>query len=163
MLNTENLSNNKGRRFKQTKRKVNKKRIFIIGIILVLVALSIASGLYFINYNANGENKEETSKEISKEISKKLLEEKQYKEMKIENINMDIDESSSHFKCTIINITDKKYDGEYVKIVFKKEDNSEVARFEYHIESIEPGEKEEINMVTTTNLIEAYDFFIEAK
>ena len=154
-MDTERLSNKKGKRFKKSKKKTNKKKIVLV----ILVALMIVGlGLYF---SKNSINLEKRQNETKKEVSEKLLEEKQYKDMKIKDISLRIDESASYFKCNMENTTDKKFDQEEVLVVFVKEDNSELARFKYHIEDIDPKTEEKISITTTTSLIDAYNFYIE--
>lgn len=154
-MDTERLSNKKGKRFKKSKKKTNKKKIvWVILVVLMIVGL----GFYF---SKNSINLEKRQNETKKEVSEKLLEEKQYKDMKIKDISLRIDESASYFKCNMENTTDKKFDQEEVLVVFVKEDNSELARFKYHIEDIESKTEEKISITTTTSLIDAYNFYIE--
>lgn len=153
------MSNKKGRRFKSDKRKLSKKKIIIILLILIVI-IGVVSASYFFGEHMN--SKSEESVEDKVEItSSKLLEEKIYKEMKIKDISLTIDESASYFKCNIENVTDKKIQKEDVFIVFVNEDKSELARFKYQIESIENKEEKEISLVTTNRLTDAYNFYIE--
>ena len=156
-MKTERGSNKKGRRFKRKKGNSNKK----ITILLVFIVLiGIGSIVYFSKNNKNLETEESVEKKVEM-TSSKLLEEKTYKEMKIKDINLKIDESASYFKCNLENVTDKKFEQEDVFFVFVKEDNSELARFKYQINVIESKTEEEINIITTNRLIDVYDFYIE--
>lgn len=156
-MDTERLSNKKGKRFKKSKKKTNKKKIVLV---ILVVLMIVGLGLYF---SKNSINLGKRQNETKKEVSEKLLEEKQYKDMKIKDISLRIDESASYFRCNIENTTDKKFDQEEVFVVFVKEDNSELARFKYQIEEIEPKTEEKISITTTTNLIDAYDFYIDVE
>lgn len=158
-METERKNSKKGKRFKGEK-KVNKNRI-IISLIVFIVIVLIASVSIFFRNPTDIEVKEELRKEEIEIKSNKLLEEKIYKEIKIKNISLKIDESASYFKCELENDTDKRTSKEDICIVFLKEDNSELARFKYQITSIEPKAKEKINIVTTNRLTDAHDFYIE--
>lgn len=155
-MDTERLSNKKGKRFKKSKKKTNKKKIILVMLVVLII---VGLGFYFSKNIINLKVKKQ--RETSKEISAKLLEEKQYKEMKIKDISLKVDESASYFRCNIENTTDKKFNQEEVLVVFVKEDSSELARFKYHIEEIESKAEENISVTTTSNLAEAYDFYIE--
>jgi len=147
----------KGKRFKRNKKKVNKKKIITILLVLLIIG-GIGVKIYFSRDNINFASE---SGEGQKEISGKLLEEKKYKEMKVKDITLKIDESASYFRCNIENITDKRFESEDTFIVFIKEDHSELARFKYHIEEIETKGEQKISVTTTGNLVDAYDFYIE--
>ena len=155
-MDTERLSNKKGKRFKKSKKKTNKKKIILVMLVVLII---VGLGFYFSKNIINLKVKKQ--RETSKEISAKLLEEKQYKEMKVKDISLKVDESASYFRCNIENTTDKKFNQEEVLVVFVKEDSSELARFKYHIEEIESKAEENISVTTTSNLAEAYDFYIE--
>lgn len=155
-MDTERLSNKKGKRFKKSKKKTNKKKIILVMLVVLII---VGLGFYFSKNIINLKVKKQS--ETQKEISAKLLEEKQYKDMKIKDISLKIDESASYFKCNMENTTDKKFNQEEVLVVFVKEDGSELARFKYHIEEIESKAEEKISVTTTSDLAEAYDFYIE--
>ena len=155
-MDTERLSNKKGKRFKKSKKKTNKKKIILVMLVVLII---VGLGFYFSKNIINLKVKKQS--ETQKEISARLLEEKQYKDMKIKDISLKIDESASYFKCNMENTTDKKFNQEEVLVVFVKEDSSELARFKYHIEDIESKTEEKISITTTTSLIDAYNFYIE--
>lgn len=148
------MSSKKGRRFKGKKEKINNKKVIIILILVIIVGV----GIYFFKNNIKLlENNNETNKEISKSI----LEEKQYEQIKFTNITLKADNSASYFKCNVENLTDSKLEKQDVFIVFEKEDKSELARFKYVIDNIEPQGQSKVSIATTTNLSDAYDFHIE--
>ena len=79
-MDTERLSNKKGKRFKKSKKKTNKKKIvWVILVVLMIVGL----GFYF---SKNSINLEKRQNETKKEVSEKLLEEKQYKDTSSGNL-----------------------------------------------------------------------------
>lgn len=158
-MEAERMSNKKGRRFKSEKRKLIKKKMIIILLILIVI-IGIVSASYFFRDYMNSKP-EETVEEKGEATSSKLLEEKMYKDMKIKDINLTVDESASYFKCNIENETDNKFQQEEVFFIFVSEDNSELARFKYQITPIKANTAEEISIVTTNRLTNAYDFYIE--
>ena len=158
-MEIERKNTKKGKRFKGEK-KANKNRVVISLIVFVVIVLIASVSIFFRN-PTDIEVKEESKNEEVEIKSSKLFDEKTYKEIEIKNISLKIDESASYFKCELENETDKKTSKEDICIVFVKEDNSELARFKYQIPSIEPKEKEKINIVTTNRLIDVYDFYIE--
>lgn len=158
-METERMSNKKGRRFKSEKRKLYKKKMIIILLILIVI-IGIVSASYFYRDYMNS-NPKETEEEKVEIMSNKFLEEKMYKEMKIKDIKLTVDKVASYFKCKIENETDNKFQQEEVFVIFVNEDNSELARFKYQITPIEANTEEEISIVTTNRLTDAYDFYIE--
>lgn len=158
-MKTERVSNKKGRRFKRKKGKSNRKKVITI-LLIAIVVIGIGSIIYFSKNNENSKTEESVEKKVEM-ISSKLLEEKTYKEMKIKDISLKVDESASYFKCNLENVTDKKFKQEDVFFVFVKEDNSEVARFKYQINLIEAKAEEKISIITTNRLTDVYDFYIE--
>lgn len=158
-MDTERSSNKKGKRFKKSKKKTNKKKTILVLLVVLIIA---GLGFYFSKNTINLEAKEQRESK-KEEVSEKLLEEKQYKDMKIKDITLNIEESASYFKCNMENTTDKKFNQEEVFVVFVKEDNSELARFKYHIDEIEAKSEEKISVTTTTSLEGANDFYIEAE
>lgn len=160
-MNTEKLSNKKGKRFKKDKNVSNKIKILIV-FLLILMFVIVGVFLMFLDKsNVNDLDQKEKYEEKQEVDSIKILEEKIFEEMKIKDITLEVDKYASYFKCNIENITDKIFEQKDIFIVFVKEDNSELARFKYHLEEISLNEKQKISIITTTNLESAYNFYIE--
>ena len=67
---------------------------------------------------------------IKENTSKKLLEEKEYKGLKIKNIELKAEGGISKLTATIENKSGEDYSGEKVNIVFENKDGTEYARLE---------------------------------
>lgn len=146
----------KGKRFADSEKKtgISKKKVFIVIIILLII---VGIGLIILKMQSNKTVNEEERKEISQE----LLQDKEFEGRSVKNISLDIKENASYLKCDIEN-NQEKIDKQDISIVFVKEDNSEFARFSYQLEEIPANEIGNIKLVTTTNLIDAYNFYLES-
>lgn len=159
-MNTDKLSNKKGKRFKRNKKNKSSKIKILIVMLVILVIVLV--GLFFVYSSKDDNSDEEQSYEERKQVaSVELLNEKIFEEMKIKDISLEIDEYASYFKCNIENTTDKTFEQQDVYIVFVKKDNSELARFKYHLEDILSNEIQKISVITTTILDDVYNFYIE--
>ena len=146
----------KGKRFADSEKKtgISKKKVFIVIIILLIIT---GIGIIIFKMQSNKTVNEEERKEISQE----LLQDKEFEGRSVKNISLDIKENASYLKCDIEN-NQEKIDKQDISIVFVKEDNSEFARFSYQLEEIPANEIGNIKLVTTTNLIDAYNFYLES-
>ncbi len=146
----------RGKRFADSEKKtgISKKKVFIVIIILLIIT---GIGIIIFKMQSNKTVNEEERKEISQE----LLQDKEFEGRSVKNISLDIKENASYLKCDIEN-NQEKIDKQDISIVFVKEDNSEFARFSYQLEEIPANEIGNIKLVTTTNLIDAYNFYFES-
>lgn len=146
----------RGKRFADSEKKtgISKKKVFIVVILLLIIA---GIGVIIFKMQSNKTVNEEERKEISQE----LLQDKEFEGRSVKNISLDIKENASYLKCDIEN-NQEKIDKQDISIVFVKEDNSEFARFSYQLEEIPANEIGNIKLVTTTNLIDAYNFYLES-
>ena len=92
---------------------------------------------------------------IKENTSKKLLEEKEYKGLKIKNIELKAEGGISKLTATIENKS-----GE-VNIVFENKDGTEYARLEAVMPAVDNQKTNEIDAGTTADIANAYDFKIE--
>ena len=159
MKKAERYRGRNGRRFNEEEKKGNKKFIIFFFILIVI----IAGGIYYFNNKPGLEKKEIATVQESNTISDELLNEKEFNGLKIKNISLDNQESASYFKCILENTSEAKYIGEDVYFVFIKNDNSELARFKYHIDDIEKDDNKKISITTTNKLVGASNFYIESK
>lgn len=146
-----------GKRFKNEKKMVKSKKKGFIVLIVLLVIIAIGVATFKIKSNMT-ENKNE---EERKEISQELLKEKEFEGRTIKNISLEVKENANYLKCDIEN-NQEKMDKQSISIVFVKEDNSEFARFSYQLEEIPANEIGKIKLATTTDLIDAYNFYLES-
>lgn len=166
------------------KEKTNKgipiyRIIILIAVILIIVLIG-----YMVNKNKGQEgtsknNQQQTSEQgeqvsevslidmnntenakveegIKENTSKKLLEEKEYKGLKIKNIELKAEGGISKLTATIENKS-----GEKVNIVFENKDGTEYARLEAVIPAVDNQKTNEIDAGTTADIANAYDFKIE--
>lgn len=98
---------------------------------------------------------------IKENTSKKLLEEKEYKGLKIKNIELKAEGGISKLTATIENKSGEDYNGEKVNIVFENKDGTEYARLEAVIPAVDNKKTNEIDAGTTADIANAYNFKIE--
>lgn len=148
----------RGKRFADNKEKteISKKKVFVVVIILLIIA-----GIGVMTFKMQSDENN-NSEEERKEVSEKLLQDKEFEGRPVKNISLDIKENASYLKCDVEN-NGEKIDKQSIYIVFVKEDNSEIAKFSYMLDEIPANETGKISLATTTNLIDAYDFYLETK
>lgn len=135
--------------------KENKKYNWKIIIFIILIVFCFLGLLCNIGKNLEKKQKYEGKRQI--QISC-LLDDNIFESIKITDINLEIDEYASYFNCKFENMNDKMLENRDILVVFLNENNVELARFKYHLES---NESEKISIITTTNLEEASSFYIE--
>ena len=171
------------------KEKTNKgipiyRIIILIAVILIIVLIG-----YMVNKNKGQEgtsknNQQQTSEQgeqvsevslidmnntenakveegIKENTSKKLLEEKEYKGLKIKNIELKAEGGISKLTATIENKSGEDYNGEKVNIVFENKDGTEYARLEAVLPAVDNQKTNEIDAGTTADIANTYDFKIE--
>ena len=104
------------------------------------------------NAKVEGGTKENTSS--------KLLEQKTYKGLTITDIRLVAEGGMSRLTATIRNESSQDFDGEGVVFVFTNKDGSEYATLNGLLPSVAPGDTNEINAATTSDIANAYDFTI---
>ena len=175
----DNLKSNNGENSK-------KKTIIIFAVIFLLI---ITIGIFFgiINYKKDiTENKEnsitntnsgeeegislidyENTNNIhivdgaKKNNSKALLKNKEFKELDVKDIQLEAKDGVTNFLATIENNTDRDFESCIIKLVFINEDGTEYARLEGAIPDIKRGSKTLLDVSTTSDLSNAFDFKIE--
>lgn len=112
----------------------------------------------------NMENIENAKVENGKKIntSEKLLSEKEFEGMKIKDIKLIAENGTSSFTATVENNSGKKFDAKKITIVFKDKDGNEYAKLNTYLGDIAIGKNTSINASTTSDIVNAYDFIIEA-
>lgn len=147
----------KGKRFVENKKKteISRKKIIIAFIILIII---VGIGIIIIKNQNNAINTQKQEKQISQQI----LQDKEFEGRPVKNISLEIQENASYLKCDIEN-NGEQIEKQSIYIVFVKEDNSEIAKFSYMLDEIPANEIGRVKLATTTNLIDAYDFYLEIK
>ena len=167
------------------KEKTNKGIPIYRIIILIAVIIIIVLVGYMINKNKGQEetskNNQQTTEQVSEvslidmnntenakveegikeNTSKKLLEEKEYKGLKIKNIELKAEGGISKLTATIENKSGEDYSGEKVNIVFENKDGTEYARLEAVLPAVDNQKTNEIDAGTTADIANAYNFKIE--
>ena len=115
-------------------------------------------GIIIIKNQNNAINTQKQEKQISQQI----LQDKEFEGRPVKNISLEIQENASYLKCDIEN-NGEQIEKQSIYIVFVKEDNSEIAKFSYMLDEIPANEIGRVKLATTTNLIDAYDFYLEIK
>ena len=163
----------------------NIKKI-VISIIVIVVIIAVGIGLYFyINskdnkgnevsitnqvsednqdlslIDFNNTNNVDVSNNIKKNNSEQLKKEKTYEGMKITDINLEASNGSTSITANVENVTDSDFTGRSIVIVFTNEDGTEYARLQGYIPDILKGKSTVLNASTTSDISNAYDFYIE--
>lgn len=144
---------------KGTKKTKGKKITFAIIIILLVV---IGGTTYYICNNIDTvisiSKKQKVS--VTQKSSEEFNKEKEYEGMTIKDIKMRREDGITYFTANIENNTEKKFEEKDIKIIFQKEDLTQISILKTHLQSIEVGESVNIQVSTSANLIDAYNFKI---
>lgn len=148
---------------KRAKKSNHKKTIIQIIFILITIILIMFATQYVFKEIERKENIEKQQAEIKEkeENIKKLSENRDYEKMSIENIEIYEKYGNTYFTAEIKNKTENKFEEKEIVIDFLDRENKSIIKFGYHLKEIEPGEKQEIKIITKEDLSEAYDFKIE--
>lgn len=157
-----------GRRFKKEERERNNKKkitIFIFFIIILgVIVLLIANPEIIKKEGKEKDNKYviSTSTNLDINLSDEIVKEKEYKDIKITDIQLNLDEQGiSYFKCKIKNESNQILKKEDVYFVFLDKNNSELSKFRYRLPELQSEEEKNITIVTTTDITDSNDFYIE--
>lgn len=174
----DNLKSNNGEKGK-------KKTIIILTIIFIIISIGTFIGVS--NYkkdivenkensmtNTNSEEEEGISlidyentnninivDGVKKNDSKALLRNKKFKDLDVKDIQLEARDGVTNFLATIENNTDKDFESCIIKLVFINEDGTEYASLEGAIPDIKKGSKTLLDVSTTSDLSNAFDFKIE--
>ncbi len=107
------------------------------------------------NAKVEGGTKENTSS--------KLLEPKTYKGLTVTDIKLVAEGGMSRLTATVRNDSSQNFEGEGIVVVFTNKDGSEYARLNGILPSVLPGDTNEINAATTSDIANAYDFTIQSQ
>ena len=146
----------------------NDKKIFITLLAIILVII-IAILIMKFNKKEPEERQNETNtiansyvEEVEDGIklnkSTKLNEAKEVEGLQISNIQLTTKDGMTTLLADVKNITDKKTEVKAIEITLLKEDGSEIAKLIGIINEIEAGESTQLNIATTSDYVNAYDF-----
>ncbi len=173
----------------KSKKKINNKknnsRRILISIVTILLLVIIGISIYFIlknnkNIDELDNNLEENNQEKSaslinyenmnnvelidgkkKNNSKALLEEKNFKGLKVKDIKLEEIRGTTNFSAKLENNTDDDFKSCIIVLIFTNEDGTEYARLEGSIADIPKGKSTVLDASTTSDLTNAFDFRIE--
>ena len=161
------------------KKEVNKKKrktilalgaiiiLIIIGIILI-TTLSQKSKKAKEELDQNqGSNQESYVEEIEEGIkinkSTKLNEVKEVEGLQISNIQLTTEGGMTTLLADVKNNSGAKTEVKQVEITLIREDGSEIAKITGIINELEVGATTQLNISTTSDYVEAYDFLVSVK
>ena len=168
--NSKKKSQNKSR-----KGKNNKKLIIIWTILIVLIIVVIAVIVYMKNkttdnegYNEiQGNETESYVEEIEDGIkinkSTKLNEAKEIEGLTISNIQLTTEGGMTTLLADVTNNSGVATQVKPVEITLVKEDGTEIAKVTGVINALDVGETAQLNISTTSDYVDAYDFIVSAK
>ena len=173
---------------KSEKKIENSKKnlkIILISIATIVLLVIIGISIYFFlkndkNVDELDNNQEENNQEKStslidyenmnnvelidgekKNNSKALLEEKNFKRLKVKDIKLEEVKGTTNFSAKVENNTDEDFKSCIVVLIFINEDGTEYARLEGSIPDIPKGKSTILDASTTSDLTNAFDFRIE--
>lgn len=172
----------KEKEMKDTKK--NLRIVLIVIIVLVILAITGVSIYFLVKNNKDidelgnkqkGNNEEESTSLMNyenmnnvelidgekKNNSKALLEEKEFKGLKIKDIKLEEIKETTNFRAKLENNTDKDFKSCIIVLIFMNEDGTEYARLEGAIPDIPQGKSTILDASTTSDLTNAFDFRIE--
>ena len=161
------------------KKKINqkKKKVLLAGaiiIILIIIGIVLISTL---SQNTKkpkeeldqnqGSNQESYVEEIEEGIkinkSTKLNEVKEVEGLQISNIQLTTEGGMTTLLADVKNNSGAKTEVKQVEITLIREDGSEIAKITGIINELEVGATTQLNISTTSDYIEAYDFLVSVK
>lgn len=166
---------------KKQKNNIFLKILFVILIVLVIIMYylgkqNIKQSESIVNEGTkNEEIREETKKyaiDLEKKenvkienqekinISEKLKEEKSFEGLIIKDIELKTDSGITKFTAKIQNNTENDFPEKKVTIIFTNQDDTEYARLTCEIPSVNKGQTNLINVKTTADIANAYNFRI---
>lgn len=142
-----------------------KKTITKIIIYIIILIISIATIIKVKNLNVISDkilDKKSTEVQSSSiNISDELKKEKEFQGMIIKDINISRENGITNLTANIENNTENKFEEREIKIIFQNEDNTQISILKTKLKTIEKGETAELNISTSLDLTQAYNFRIE--
>ena len=162
-----------------SKKSVNKKKrksILALGAIIIIIIIGIIL-ITTLSQNTKkpkeeldqnqGSNQESYVEEIEEGIkinkSTKLNEVKEVEGLQISNIQLTTEGGMTTLLADVKNNSGAKTEVKQVEITLIREDGSEIAKITGIINELEVGATTQLNISTTSDYIEAYDFLVSVK
>ena len=156
----------------------NKKRktILALGAIIILIIIGIILIITLSQKSKNtkekldqnqGSNQESYVEEIEEGIkinkSTKLNEVKEVEGLQISNIQLTTEGGMTTLLADVKNNSGAKTEVKQLEITLIREDGSEIAKITGIINELEVGATTQLNISTTSDYVEAYDFLVSVK
>ena len=153
-----------------------KKMLIVIAIIIVLVIIVVVSILMSNGVN-NSNNMSNVTSNLDKyekyvqtledgskiNVSNKLLETKEYEGLEISNTSLEWKNGVTVLVADVINKGSTTKEQQKIYVVLEDKDKNEIANLSGIIDKVESGKKVQINITTTKDVANAYDFRIEER
>ena len=154
---------------------MNKREILIVIAIIVLVIITVVALVS--NGVNNSNNKSNVTSNLDKyekyvqpledgskiNVSNKLLETKEYEGLEISNTSLEWKNGVTILLADVINKGSTTKEQQKIYVVLEDKDKNEITRLSGIIDKVEPGKKVQINITTTKDVANAYDFRIEER
>ena len=156
-------------------KKGRNKRLLIAGIIILIIIVIVLVVYLQKNKNleneGNGENTNSTTESYVEEIedgikinkSTKLNEAKEVDGLTIANIQLTTEGGMTTLLADVTNNSGVATQVKPVEITLVKEDGTEIAKVTGVINALDVGETAQLNISTTSDYVDAYDFIVSAK
>ena len=161
-------------RAKASKTNNSNNKVFIV--LLVIIAIIIIAIILIRVSNKNNTTKQESQEtnavnsyveEVEDGIklnkSSKLNEAKEVQGLQISNIQLTTESGMTTLLADVKNITEERKDVQTIEITLINEDGSEIATITGIINSLDAEESTQLNIATTSDYVNAYDFKVSVK
>ena len=147
----------------------NKKTIIIL-LIVVIAIIAIVIYIQSRNNSADenlnqGNDQQSYVEEIEDGIkinkSTKLNETKEVQGLQVTNIQLTLDSGMTTLLADVTNNSGEETDVKNLEITLLREDGSEIATVSGILKELAEGETTQLNITTTSNYIDAYDFSVK--
>lgn len=144
-----------------------KKRIIILLIVIVLIIVISVVLINIIKTNKkSGKSENEIYVEVledgtKRNTSNKLKENKKFNDLQISNITIEEKNNQTILKTDVTNLTNTNQGDYAIYIILKDDQGNEIKKIAGYLDHMNPHEKTELNIKTSYDFANVYDFAIE--
>ena len=158
-----------------TKMKVNKNGVTLVALVVTIIGIILITTLSQnskktkeeeLNQNQSSSQEsyvEEIEDGIKINKSTKLNEAKEIDGLQISNIQLTTEGGMTTLLADVTNNSGAKTPVKQIEITLVREDGSEIAKITGIINELEVGATTQLNISTTSDYVEAYDFLVSVK
>ena len=158
-----------------TKMKVNKNGVTLVALVVTIIGIILITTLSQnskktkeeeLNQNQSSSQEsyvEEIEDGIKINKSTKLNEAKEIDGLQISNIQLTTEGGMTTLLADVTNNSGAKTPVKQIEITLVREDGSEIAKITGIINELEVGATTQLNISTTSDYVEAYDFLVSTK